>query len=246
MRSGDEIREIFNLRYNNLNSGVAPGLNDFEISLLLTDAQKQIIDEYYTGLFAKRQPFESVERLRKNLSVITVENPNVTLEFSEFLFRTYLSYMATLPQDTWRVFYEHAIVLDEVPCLGETAIVVKPVRHDELDKFLKNPFKSPSDYFVLRTDINGKHQLLSKYPLKSYCIRYIKFPDPFIISDLREIDQSDGWAKIEGRWTPKNSIPCIFDNFVEDIIIDRAVELAMVGYKENSLQAQMLVNSRKE
>ena len=39
---------------------------------------------------------------------------------------------------------------------------------------------------------------------------------------------------------------CIFDNFVEDVIIDRAVELAMAGYKENSLQGNMMMNTRKQ
>jgi hypothetical protein len=33
---------------------------------------------------------------------------------------------------------------------------------------------------------------------------------------------------------------------MEDIIIDRAVELATLGYKENSLQGQMMLNTRKE
>ena len=97
MRTGDEIREIFNLKYNNLNSGQAPGLNDFEISLLLTDAQKQIIEEYYTGMFAKRQPFESVERLRKNLSVITKEWSDLCSNFevsgSKFQVPGYHSYL---------------------------------------------------------------------------------------------------------------------------------------------------------
>ena len=78
MRRGDEVREVFNLKYNNLNSGQSPGFNDFEISLLLTDAQRQIVDEYYSGTHMKRQSFESVERVRKNISSITKE-----IEFKE-------------------------------------------------------------------------------------------------------------------------------------------------------------------
>jgi len=102
MRTGDEIREIFNLRYNNLNSGMSPGLNDFEISLLLTDAQKQIIDEYYTGMFAKRQSFESVERLRKNLSVITKESSvmiKTGLNKEDYNFRGFYDYHVMLEDD---------------------------------------------------------------------------------------------------------------------------------------------------
>ena len=38
----------------------------------------------------------------------------------------------------------------------------------------------------------------------------------------------------------------VFDDFVEDVIINKAVELAMVGYKEHSLQTQIYANERKE
>jgi|GEM_PF-4873811 len=192
-RSGNEIREIFNLRYNNLNSGIAPGLNDFEISLLLTDAQKQIIEEYYTGLFAKRQPFESVERLRKNLTLITKEDvivddedPPINPLPSPGTFRKCYSYTVSLKEDVWRVLYEHCVFSSTVKCLGDSEVIVTPVRHDELDKILKNPFKCPSDNFVLRVDIDGQHQLLSKHLISKYLYRYIQFPSPIIIKDLTE------------------------------------------------------------
>ena len=73
MRSGDEIRELFNLKYNNLNSSQSPGFNDFEISMLLTNAQREVVDMYYTGYYHRNQSFEIVERVRKNISIITKE-----------------------------------------------------------------------------------------------------------------------------------------------------------------------------
>ena len=72
MRSGDEFREIFNLKYNNINSGVSPGLNDYEISLYLTEAQKEIIENFYSGS-SKGFTFEGEEKVRKNLTYITKE-----------------------------------------------------------------------------------------------------------------------------------------------------------------------------
>jgi hypothetical protein len=73
MRSSDETREIFNLRYNNVNSGQAPGLNDYEVSLFLTAAQREIIEGFYSGN-AKGLSFEKTEKVRKNLSIITKED----------------------------------------------------------------------------------------------------------------------------------------------------------------------------
>ena len=49
MRTGQEIRDIFNLHYDNIMSAASPGLNDYEISLYLTQAHKEIIYNYYSG-----------------------------------------------------------------------------------------------------------------------------------------------------------------------------------------------------
>ena len=73
MRTGDEFRELFNLKYNNVNSGQAPGLNDYDISLYLSDAQRQIIESFYSGSI-KGYTYEAMEKIRKNLSVITKKN----------------------------------------------------------------------------------------------------------------------------------------------------------------------------
>jgi len=69
MRSGDEVREIFNLKYNNINSGASPGINDYEISKYLTEAQEEIIDEHYKGgPSTDNDSFDKTERIRKQLS----------------------------------------------------------------------------------------------------------------------------------------------------------------------------------
>ena len=72
MRTGDEFREVFNLKFNNINSGVSPGLNDYEISLYLTEAQREIIENFYSGSM-KGLTFEQMEKVRKNLTDITKE-----------------------------------------------------------------------------------------------------------------------------------------------------------------------------
>jgi len=138
----------------------------------------------------------------------------------------------------------------------DTAINIKPVRHNELNKILQNPFRQPSRYTVLRLDIDGSHELISKETLRTYHYRYIEFPYPIILIDLKDSafrianglpEDEEYPLRIEGKFAPVdiNNI-CVFDSYMEDIIIDRAVELATVGYKENSLQTQLITNLRKE
>lgn len=67
MRTGQEIRDIFNLHYDNIMSAASPGLNDYEISLYLTQAHKEIIYNYYSGN-NKGDSFDSSEKTRTYLS----------------------------------------------------------------------------------------------------------------------------------------------------------------------------------
>ena len=84
------------------------------------------------------------------------------------------------------MIYEHCVFDSGNKCIDDKTVTVKPVRHDELSKMLRNPFKMPSDYMVFRIDYKDNHQLLSYYPLELYFYRYIKFPQPIIISRLTE------------------------------------------------------------
>ena len=67
MRTGQEIRDIFNLHYDNIMSAASPGLNDQEIALYLTQAHKEIIYNYYSGN-NKGDSFDSSEKTRTYLS----------------------------------------------------------------------------------------------------------------------------------------------------------------------------------
>lgn len=50
-----EMKEAFNVYYNNIDSNVAPGLDDYEISLFLTRAQEDIATDYGNKLLNKSQ-----------------------------------------------------------------------------------------------------------------------------------------------------------------------------------------------
>ena len=80
---------------------------------------------------------------------------------------------------------DESVVLDNsVECIGGNSISVKVVRHNELSKILNNPFRQPSEYFCFRLDLSNRHELISKYPLSVYSVRYLKMPEPIILSNL--------------------------------------------------------------
>jgi hypothetical protein len=82
-------------------------------------------------------------------------------------------------------------VAGERSCKGDLIISnpsyteVIPVAHDDLWRTLNNPFKGPTDKRVLRLDIaNNQVELISKYAISTYTVRYIKKLNPIILINL--------------------------------------------------------------
>ena len=67
MESATEWRNEFDILYNSINSEVAPALDDYELSVLLTTAQEQVVRSIYSGTY---EGFESTEEARRALDVL--------------------------------------------------------------------------------------------------------------------------------------------------------------------------------
>jgi len=67
--TASELREEFNLRYNNALEG-APGLDTFEISSYLTVAQEQYVKMHYDATKDPSTAFEYTEKCRRVLSAL--------------------------------------------------------------------------------------------------------------------------------------------------------------------------------
>ena len=244
MRTGNEVKDLFNLKYNNINSGVSPGLNDYEISLYLTEAQRQIVDDYYKGTPNNNESFEDIERIRKAISILVKHNTFTVSLSSTPSTLLYYCYNIEPNNNIWRVIWEYAILLDEDNCLNGKRVKSIPVKHDEFDYTIDNPHKSPSNNRVIRLDLNNTHEIVSKYRMSGYTCRYLEHPKPFVISDLTVMEDEIGYIPTVENVSTESL--CVFDNFVENVIIDRAVELATKDYKENTLQTQLPMNQRVE
>lgn len=223
--NNQELSREFDLMYNNLNSNQAPGLNEYEKSLVLTEAQEMIVVGVYNGS-AGAMSFEETEEATAYLSPLVKEYEIANnLSSEEMQFGTGYGFQwFLLPDDLMFIIHEECDVTRENRChkLETKVIPVLPVTHDELDRIVRNPFKGPNENRILRlstssTDGERKSELVSKYGVTKYRIRYVKRPTPIVLEAL-----PDGLT-IEGVGTSTESI---LPPFLHRKLLMQAVSLA--------------------
>ena len=153
--------------------------DEYEKSIFLTKAQEQIVLELY-------QELEQSEEVRKYLSnLIKTDNYVPIGEQDDTLINNnFKSYKVEINNDILFMIYEQCTLSDENNCINNKIVSVVPTIHDDLDKVLKNPFKSPNNRKVIRLDFDNKIELISKYNISNYKVRYLKRPNPIILVEL--------------------------------------------------------------
>ena len=187
--------------------------DEYEKSIFLTKAQEQIVLELY-------QELEQSEEVRKYLSnLIKTANFAPIGEKDESLINnTFKSYKVELGNTVLFMIYEQCTLSDENNCINNRIVSVVPTIHDDLDKVLKNPFKSPNSRKVIRLDFNNKIELISKYNISNYKVRYLKKPNPIILVKLEDNLSIDNSAEVSnGEINP----------ILHERIVQRAVQLAV-------------------
>lgn len=201
----------FDILYNNTSSNKAPGINEYEKSVFLTKAQEDIITELYSGRNTTYNSFEETEEQRRYLNSLIWTEECESISDSVNL-TSDKSYVFSLPYDVMFITYEVATIEGK-------DVSVYPVSQDELSKIIKNPFRGPSKNRVLRLDTtNNLVELISNYQIEKYKIRYIKKPNPIILTSLE-----DGLS-INGTYGESE---CELDSSLHRTILDRAVALAL-------------------
>lgn len=234
MKTVDEWLQAFNLLYNNIASDKAPGLEPYEISKFLTDAQLSIVIALYKGSFGNA--FEATEDNTEYLSTLvrqaslqdgTISKSDTAPHIVEG------SVVYKLPDDIlFRTLELCKITKD---CRGAestlTAAVV-PVTQDEFQRTVRNPFKKQNKDRVLRLssadNISGDggykqvlySELISAYPIDDYIVRYICRPKPIIIEDLVLLS-------IDGERTAQT---CMLPESLHQTILAEAVRLAKASW----------------
>ena len=188
--------------------------DEYEKSIFLTKAQEQIVLELY-------QELEQSEEVRKYLSnLIKTDNYVPVGEQDETLINNnFKSYKVEINNDILFMIYEQCTLSDENNCINNKIVSVIPTIHDDLDKVLKNPFKSPNNRKVIRLDFDNKIELISKYSISNYKVRYLKKPNPIILITLEDnLSINNGDTKVSNGET---------NPILHERIVQRAVQLAV-------------------
>ncbi len=201
-------------------------LDEYEKSVFLTQAQEQIVISLYNGKNINGDSFESTEEMRRYLSPLireaTLKPMDIRKSFSDGSHDYF-----TLPEDLWFITYE-AVDTDS-SCDSFKRIDVYPVTQDDYNRTKRNPFRGANLRRALRLDLSdGVIEIVSNYNVSDYYIRYLRKPNPIILTDL-----SDDLT-IEGK---KDITNCELHEALHQKILEEAVIEA--------LQSKIRTNSNK-
>lgn len=194
--------------------------NEYEKSVFLTKAQEEIVLSLYNGKNPYGEAFEGTEEQRRYLSNLITEKylKPITNTSGTPLGLESKSKFFTLPEDLWFITLE-SVVVDNGKCKAETVMKVYPVKQDEYQVIRDNPFRGANDRRALRLDLSeGNVEIICKYMVAVYYIRYIKKVPPIILEDL----PND--LTIEGKSEARD---CILHETLHQKILERAVQIAL-------------------
>lgn len=239
-----EFKNEFDILYNNISSNAAPGLDLYEISVYLTKAQLEIVKEY-NGIMNKYQTgFDGSDKRRVDLKDLIVDyKSNTSLVTSDRITSQYNSSFFKIPKDVFLTKYEKANY-SKGDCVNEIDVI--PITLDEFNKSKSNPFRRPDKDIAWRLDYNSNIsdtvEIVSSELITTYHLRYLKYPDPIVLTDLNTNAEFEGMnLSIDGKTSEQT---CKLNQELHNEILDRAVELATRDYKESNLQNRVQLNNR--
>lgn len=182
----------FDILYNNINSNQSPGLSEYEKSILLTEAQELLYKAYYSGTSIGNS-FENTEQITSYLSSAVKELNLKYIGIKTDSIGTY--YYFDIPNQVWFITLEKAVIdTSSLNCnIKESTAEVIPVKQDDFFRTVKSPFRGASKGRVLRLTYSNDNydrasELVSKYPVNNYIIKYLEKPQPIVLEDGIEID----------------------------------------------------------
>lgn len=252
-----EFSVQFDVLYNNTTSNQSPGLNEFEKSLFITKAEKEIVKNYFTANSKGNnlgQGFDGSLKRQADFSVLTKTSTCTKVE-------------SDIPSriDSRSTVYEYPndvfIVLNEsVKMSGKYSVIkqVVPLRYDEYTRLMLKPYKRPlknqvwklTNSAVAADDSGNDKSTSTKYvelitdrcdDIDTYSVRYIRTPEPIILETLT------GGLSIDGK--TEKSEKCELDPILHEDVLQRAVELAKMTWAstgQDNTQMALAMGQRSE
>lgn len=242
--SVEEMDNMFDVLYNNITSNQAPGLNAYEKSVFLTKGQDEILKNYFNPKSkgnTTQDGFDGSVKRQVDFSMLTsVETKSSGFENPLFDTRENTK-SVDLPSKLMFAINE---VVEVTRNSKPVILQVIPIKFDEYSRLMCKPYKRPLKYQAWRLTNNNTSNKADivigpSDTLTKYTIRYVRRPNPIIVSDL------DGLT-IEGKSTASE---CELDPTLHEEILQRAVELAKVAWTntgQDNMQAVMQAGQRSE
>jgi hypothetical protein len=211
-----EFSNEFDILYNNIMSNAAPGLTEYEKSVFLTQAQEAFILDVYNGNY-KDLSLEETEETKRYITTLIKQSTLVEQVDTSKIISTSISY--SQPTDVWFIIYESVLLnLTSLGCNENKIAKVLALSHNDFLTALNNPHRGPNEKRVLSISSNNKIEIISKYPIISYSIRFLSKPEPIILTDLTSYNTTINGISVETI--------CKLNPVVHRTILNKAVQLA--------------------
>lgn len=192
-------------------------LDEYEKSLLLTQAQDLIVKELYSTP-SYGVSFERTEKIRRQLEPLVIQYTATNGTVANLPDAKYIHTVYQLPDDCWFIVYEQIGWSTSEDCLNNRVVDVVPVTHDDYWRTRNNPFRGPNGKRALRLDNGDKSvEIVSANNINTYTIRYLKKPEPIILEDLVDVKIDD----------ENKEQTCQLPTSLHYDILQRAVQLAI-------------------
>ena len=194
--------------------------DEYEKSLWLTKAQEALVVGLYNGRNVTGESFESTEEMRRYLETLVKTKTYSVSEQVAGSGVSSLSKFYEAPSDLAFIVMEQiALNDDSLGCYNGATIEVRPVTHDEYERIKFNPFVGPSKRRALRIDAGGSLlEIISKYTIGTYLLRYMSRPTPIILEDLPNGLTIDGVSI---------ATDCVLNPLLHQTILEQAVRMAL-------------------
>lgn len=227
--TNQEFSDIFDTLLNSYSTSAPLGeqhsrgeivLDEYEKSVLLTQAQEEVIVALYNGKNPYRDSFESTEEIRRYLESLVKTRVYSSAEQTAGSGVSDKSVFYQLPDDIIFITMEQATYDDEsLGCYNGNTVTVCPTTQDEYGKVKNNPFRGPTKYRVLRLDSgNNVVELISNYKIGEYLLKYLSNPTPIILETLPK------GLTIKGL---HEKTECVLHPILHNTILERAVQIAL-------------------
>ena len=196
---------------------------EYEKSVFLTRAQEELVIALYSGDNTSDISFEKTEEVRRYLSSLVKTKKLTQVQSDNAISKN--SVFFTLPDDVWFITFESVELQSDDKCIDGKIVQVIPTQQDQVHRLRNNPFRGASDNRILRLDSDtNKIELISKYPIKEYIIRYLSRPLPIILEDLYD-------ELVINNYNTK--MECQLNPAFHKTILDKAVRMALISKSIN-------------